>query len=84
MQEETSRHKEEESRRNREISKLRKESRKQLNQIKSLQAQSAARDQVSSIIFANIAWTLLRSFNFRFSKDVLKKLLHYVKDNVVC
>lgn len=46
MNEETSRHKEEESKSIREIAKLRKYSRKQENQIKSLQAQSMARDQV--------------------------------------
>ncbi|XP_037912108.1 kinesin-like protein KIF21A isoform X3 [Hermetia illucens] len=46
MQEESNRHKEEESRKVREIAQLRKESRKQLNTIKSLQAQGAAKDQV--------------------------------------
>lgn len=46
MTEENSRHKEAESRKAREISQLRKEARKQLNTIKSLQAQGAAKDQV--------------------------------------
>lgn len=46
MNEDNNRHKEEEKCRNREISKLRKESRKQLNTIKSLQAQGAAKDQI--------------------------------------
>lgn len=47
MTEENNRHKEEDGRKNREISKLRKEARKQLNTIKSLEAQQAAKDQVS-------------------------------------
>lgn len=46
MTEQLSRHKEEETRRAREIAQLRKESRKQSNAIKSLQTQSAAKDQV--------------------------------------
>jgi hypothetical protein len=46
MSEENSRHKEEESRKAREIAQLRKEARKQTNMIKSLQAQGAAKDQV--------------------------------------
>jgi kinesin family member 21 len=46
MQEESNRHKEEESRKMREIAQLRKEARKQMNMIKSLQAQGAAKDQV--------------------------------------
>lgn len=46
MSEENSRHKEEESRKAREIAQLRKEARKQTNMIKSLQAQTAAKDQV--------------------------------------
>lgn len=46
MNEESSRHKEEESRKAREIAQLRKEARKQMNQIKSLQAQTVAKDQV--------------------------------------
>lgn len=46
MSEESSRHKEMDSQRTREISKLRKEARKQQNTIKSLQAQTAAKDQV--------------------------------------
>lgn len=46
MNEETKRHNEAESRRLREIAQLRKESRKHLSQIKSLQAQGAAKDQV--------------------------------------
>lgn len=46
MNEDNNRHKEEEKCRNREMSKLRKESRKQLNTIKSLQAQTAAKDQI--------------------------------------
>lgn len=46
MNEQLSRHKEEETRRAREIAQLRKESRKQSNAIKSLQTQSAAKDQV--------------------------------------
>uniref|UniRef100_A0AAG5DUG3 Kinesin motor domain-containing protein n=1 Tax=Anopheles atroparvus TaxID=41427 RepID=A0AAG5DUG3_ANOAO len=44
--EENSRHKEQDSRKTREIAQLRKESRKQVNMIKSLQAQGAAKDQV--------------------------------------
>lgn len=46
MSEQSSRHKEEETRRAREIAQLRKESRKQSNAIKSLQTQSAVKDQV--------------------------------------
>lgn len=46
MTEENNRHKEAESRKAREISQLRKEARKQMNTIKSLQAQTAAKDQV--------------------------------------
>lgn len=46
MNDESSRHKEEESRRTREIAQLRKEARKQMNQIKTLQAQTVAKDQV--------------------------------------
>lgn len=46
MSEQLSRHKEEENRKAREIAQLRKESRKQSNAIKSLQTQSAAKDQV--------------------------------------
>lgn len=46
MNEQSSRHKEEETRRAREIAQLRKESRKQSNAIKSLQTQSAVKDQV--------------------------------------
>lgn len=46
MSEENSRHKEMDSLRTREISQLRKEARKQQNTIKSLQAQTAAKDQV--------------------------------------
>lgn len=46
MNEQMSRHKEEETRRAREIAQLRKESRKQSNAIKSLQTQSAVKDQV--------------------------------------
>lgn len=46
MTEENNRHKEAETRKVREISQLRKEARKQLNTIKSLQAQTAAKDQV--------------------------------------
>lgn len=49
MTEENNRHKEEDGRKNREISKLRKEARKQLNTIKSLEAQQAAKDQVNVI-----------------------------------
>lgn len=46
MNEQMSKHKEEESRKAREIAQLRKEQRKQSNAIKSLQTQSAAKDQV--------------------------------------
>ncbi|XP_053673774.1 kinesin-like protein KIF21B [Anopheles nili] len=46
IQEENNRHKEMESRRTREIAQLRKETRKHVNIIKSLQAQGAAKDQV--------------------------------------
>ena len=46
ISEENNRHKEEESRKAREISQLRKESRKHINKIKTLQAQGAAKDQV--------------------------------------
>jgi len=46
MNEESNRHKEEEGKKTREIAQLRKEARKQLNTIKSLQAQGAAKDQV--------------------------------------
>lgn len=46
MNEETKRHNESESKRVREIAQLRKEARKQQSQIKSLQAQGAAKDQV--------------------------------------
>ncbi|XP_055382078.1 kinesin-like protein KIF21A isoform X2 [Condylostylus longicornis] len=46
MNEETNRHKEEETRKSREIAQLRKESRKQQNTMKSLQAQVAAKDQI--------------------------------------
>ncbi|XP_055302873.1 kinesin-like protein KIF21B isoform X5 [Sitodiplosis mosellana] len=46
MNEQISRHKEAESRKAREIAQLRKEQRKQSNAIKSLQTQSAAKDQV--------------------------------------
>ncbi|XP_065081255.1 kinesin-like protein KIF21B isoform X2 [Ochlerotatus camptorhynchus] len=46
IHEENNRHKEMESRRTREIAQLRKESRKHVNMIKSLQAQGAAKDQV--------------------------------------
>lgn len=46
MTEENNRHKEEDGRKTKEISKLRKEARKQLNTIKSLEAQQAAKDQV--------------------------------------
>lgn len=48
MSEENNRHKEEASRKAREIAQLRKETRKQLTTIKSLQAQGAAKDQVIS------------------------------------
>lgn len=44
--EENSRHKEAETRKMREITKLRKEARKNQNTIKSLQAQTAVKDQV--------------------------------------
>uniref|UniRef100_A0A182MZD8 Kinesin motor domain-containing protein n=1 Tax=Anopheles dirus TaxID=7168 RepID=A0A182MZD8_9DIPT len=46
IQEESNRHKEMESRKTREIAQLRKETRKHVNMIKSLQAQGAAKDQV--------------------------------------
>lgn len=46
MQDEHSRHKEAENKKAREISQLRKEARKHQNTIKSLQAQTAAKDQV--------------------------------------
>lgn len=46
MNEQMSRHKEAENRKAREIAQLRKESRKQSNAIKSLQTQSAVKDQV--------------------------------------
>lgn len=46
MNEQISRHKEADSRKAREIAQLRKEQRKQSNAIKSLQTQSAAKDQV--------------------------------------
>lgn len=46
MTDESSRHKEAESKKAREIAQLRKESRKHLNTIKSLQAQGAAKDQI--------------------------------------
>lgn len=46
IQKESSRHKEEENRKVREIAQLRKEARKQTNLIKSLQAQGAAKEQV--------------------------------------
>lgn len=46
MHEESNRHKEEETRKSREIAQLKKESRKQQNTIKSLQAQGAAKDQI--------------------------------------
>lgn len=46
MNEQMSRHKEAESRKTREIAQLRKEQRKQSNAIKSLQTQSAVKDQV--------------------------------------
>lgn len=46
MNEQVNRHKEEESRKTREIAQLRKEQRKQSNAIKSLQTQSAVKDQV--------------------------------------
>lgn len=46
MNDETKRHNESESKRMREIAQLRKEARKQQSQIKSLQAQGAAKDQV--------------------------------------
>lgn len=46
IHEENNRHKEMEGRRTREIAQLRKESRKHVNMIKSLQAQGAAKDQV--------------------------------------
>lgn len=46
INEENSRHKEAESKKAREISQLRKEARKQQSTIKSLQAQTAAKDQV--------------------------------------
>lgn len=46
MTEENNRHKEEDGRKNREITKLRKEARKHMNTIKSLEAQQAAKDQV--------------------------------------
>lgn len=46
MNEQMNRHKEADSRKAREIAQLRKESRKQSNAIKSLQTQSAAKDQV--------------------------------------
>ncbi|KFB34942.1 hypothetical protein ZHAS_00000635 [Anopheles sinensis] len=46
ISEENNRHKEQDSRKTREIAQLRKESRKQVNMIKSLQAQGAAKDQV--------------------------------------
>lgn len=46
MTEESNRHKEVESRKMREITQLRKETRKQMSTIKTLQAQTAAKDQV--------------------------------------
>lgn len=46
MSEENNRHKEQESRKQREIAQLRKEARKQSSMIKTLQAQTAAKDQV--------------------------------------
>lgn len=46
MNEETNRHKAEESKKAREIAQLRKESRKQQSAVKSLQAQVAAKDQI--------------------------------------
>lgn len=46
MTDETNRHKEEETRKAREIAQLRKESRKQQNTMKSLQAQVQAKDQI--------------------------------------
>ena len=46
MNEQITRHKEAEGRKAREIAQLRKEQRKQSNAIKSLQTQSAAKDQV--------------------------------------
>lgn len=52
MTEENNRHKEEDGRKNKEICKLRKEARKQLNTIKSLEAQQAAKDQVNKISVA--------------------------------
>lgn len=51
MTEENNRHKEAENRKAREISQLRKEARKQMNTIKSLQAQTAAKDQVCFVSF---------------------------------
>lgn len=46
MNDESNRHKEEDTKKNREIAQLKKESRKQLHKIKSLQAQGTAKDQV--------------------------------------
>lgn len=46
MNDESNRHKEEDTKKSREIAQLKKESRKQLHKIKSLQAQGTAKDQV--------------------------------------
>lgn len=46
MNDESNRHKEEDTKKSREIAQLKKESRKQLNKIKSLEAQGTAKDQV--------------------------------------
>lgn len=54
MTEENNRHREEDGRKNKEISKLRKEARKQLNTIKSLEAQQAAKDQVGQNTTASV------------------------------
>lgn len=85
MTEESNRHKEAESRKAREISQLRKEARKQMNTIKSLQAQTAAKDQVRCIIarFKALSYKYFLP-TLRYLRDGRSKLQHYGKVSVAC
>lgn len=88
MTEENNRHKEAESRKAREISQLRKEARKQMNTIKSLQAQTAAKDQVRCSI-ARFIESNFGSYSFffcayRYLSAVRSKWQRCGKDSVAC
>lgn len=73
MSEQVSRHKEAESRKAREIAQLRKEQRKQSNAIKSLQTQSAVKDQVLKRRIEEVA-ALKRDRNSRLSTKAAGRL----------